>query len=69
MELDWRHWPAAKRLGIRTAINPDAHSPRQLDFVHYGTVIARKGWLEQKDVINCWSLAEVKRFFQRTRKA
>ena len=46
MELDWRHWPRAKALGIRTAINPDAHSQRQLDFVHNGVVIARKGWLD-----------------------
>ena len=52
----WRHWPRAKALGIRTAINPDAHSQRQLDFVHNGVVIARKGWLEAKDVLNTWSL-------------
>jgi DNA polymerase (family X) len=69
MEMDWRYWPGAKRLGIRTAINPDAHSPRELDFVHNGIVIARKGWLEKKDVVNTWTLTEVKRFFKQARKA
>ncbi len=68
MELDWRHWPRAKELGIRAAINPDAHSPRQLDFVRYGTVIARKGWLEGRDVVNTWTLSEVKRFFRQARR-
>ena len=69
MELDWRHWPRAKALGIRTAINPDAHSQRQLDFVHNGVVIARKGWLEAKDVLNTWSLSAVKQYFKQSRRA
>jgi DNA polymerase (family 10) len=69
MELDWRYWPRARALGVYAAINPDAHAPRQLDFVHYGTVIARKGWLEAGAVVNTWSLTEVKRFFQKARRA
>ena len=69
MELDWRHWPNAKARGIKTALNPDAHSPRQLDFVNYGVAIARKGWLEPADVVNSWSLTEVKKFFRQTRRA
>ena len=69
MELDWRHWPKAKGLGIRTALNPDAHSPRQLDFVRYGMAIARKGWLEAGDVVNAWPLTQVKKFFKQTRRA
>ena len=69
MELDWRYWPRARALGIRTAINPDAHSERQLDFVHNGVVIARKGWLESSAVVNTWPLADVKKFFQQARRA
>ena len=69
MELDWRHWPRAKEMGIQSAINPDAHSERQLDFVHNGVVIARKGWLEAADVVNTWPLDRVKRFFQEVRRA
>ncbi|MGQ0562621.1 MAG: helix-hairpin-helix domain-containing protein, partial [Gemmatimonadota bacterium] len=36
LDLDWRHWPRAKTLGVRCAINPDAHSARSLDVVAYG---------------------------------
>ena len=68
MELDWRDWPRARELGILTAINPDAHGQRQLDFVQYGVAVARKGWLERRQVINTWTLAEVKRFFRKVRR-
>ncbi|MGH7467104.1 MAG: helix-hairpin-helix domain-containing protein [Longimicrobiales bacterium] len=68
MEMDWRHWQRARALGIPTAINPDAHGERQLDFVANGIVIARKGWLERRDIVNCWSLSEVKRFFRQVRR-
>jgi DNA polymerase (family 10) len=63
LDLDWRHWPVGKRLGVKTAINPDAHSARALDVVEYGVCMARKGWLEPSDVVNTWKLDAVKRFF------
>jgi DNA polymerase (family 10) len=69
MELDWRYWPHARELGILTAINPDAHGQRQLDFVEFGVAIARKGWLEPEQIINTWTLTRVKRFFQKVRRA
>jgi DNA polymerase (family X) len=64
LDLDWRHWPVGKRLGVKTAINPDAHSVRALDVVEYGVCMARKGWLEPADVINTWKLDAVKRHFK-----
>ncbi len=68
MELDWRYWPQARSLGIATAINPDAHSPAQLDYVRYGVVIARKGWLDADAVVNCWPLERVQEFLRSTRR-
>jgi DNA polymerase (family 10) len=67
MELDWRYWRDAKSHGIRTAINPDAHSPAQLDFVHNGINVARKGWLETADIVNCWPLERVQTFLREAR--
>ena len=67
MEMDWRHWRAAHALGIRTAINPDAHSPAQLDYVHNGVAIARKAGLEKDDIVNCGTVAQVKRAFAAAR--
>ncbi len=65
LDLDWRHWPRAKSLGIRCAINPDAHSTAGLGAVVYGVSMARKGWLEPEDVINTWELERVLSHFGR----
>jgi DNA polymerase (family 10) len=62
MDLDWRYWKLARSLGVRTSINPDAHSPRGLDVVHYGVNMARKGWLTSLDVVNAWPLETVREF-------
>jgi len=51
-DLDWRHWPQAKSKGVKCVINPDAHRNEHAGFLRLGAGIARKGWLEKKDVIN-----------------
>jgi DNA polymerase (family 10) len=51
-DLDWRHWPYAKSKGVKCVINPDAHRNENAGFLRLGAGIARKGWLEQKDVAN-----------------
>lgn len=63
LDLDWRHWPAAKARGVRCAVNPDAHSVGALGAVVFGVAMARKGWLEAGDVINTWELERVKSHF------
>ena len=55
LDLDWRWCKFAKESGAKFAICPDAHSPEGLDNVFYGLGIARKGWLEKGDVLNCLS--------------
>lgn len=65
LDLAWTHWPRAKALGVRTAINPDAHSTRGLDNVAAGVDQARKGWLEAEDVVNTWELERVLALFSR----
>jgi DNA polymerase (family 10) len=52
MDLDWRYLHRARELGVTIAIGPDAHSVAQLDYVFGGVGMARKGWLEPKDVLN-----------------
>lgn len=68
LDLGWEHWQRGKQLGVRTAINPDAHSTRSLGVVEYGVCMARKGWLEKADVVNTWTLAAVKKFLQQRKK-
>lgn len=42
----------AKKLSVPIVISTDAHRSGQMDFMHYGVSIARRGWLEKGDVLN-----------------
>jgi DNA polymerase (family 10) len=55
-DLDWRLWPYAKSKGVKCVINPDAHRNEHAGFLRLGAGIARKGWLEQTDVVNTLTL-------------
>lgn len=44
----------AKEMGVKLAINTDAHTWGQFDFMVFGVATARRGWLEKEDVINAW---------------
>jgi len=59
-DLDWRHWPYAKSKGAKCVINPDAHRNEHAGFLRLGAGMARKGWLEQKDVVNTLTLKSLK---------
>ncbi|MGD0036374.1 MAG: DNA polymerase/3'-5' exonuclease PolX [Bacteroidota bacterium] len=59
LDLDWRFLKYAKEKGVPIFINPDAHNVDGLEDVQYGVGIARKGWLEPKDVVNTWSIQKV----------
>ncbi len=67
LDLDWRYGPYAKKQGVRVSINPDAHSVDGLRDVAYGVGIARKGWLEKKDVVNTMPLPEMEKFLKQRR--
>jgi DNA polymerase (family 10) len=65
LDMDWRLWKHAKELGVKCAINPDAHSVPDLQYLAVGIGIARKGWLTKSDVINCLPLKEVEKALKR----
>lgn len=52
LDMDWRLWPYAKSKGVKCVINCDAHRFEDAGFLRLGASVARKGWLEKKDVIN-----------------
>jgi DNA polymerase (family X) len=62
LDLDWRLCRYAKEKGMLFAINPDAHVTDGLLDVRYGVGVARKGWLEKKDVLNALTLREVEKY-------
>ncbi len=43
---------AARESGCKIMIDTDAHSADQLGFMHLGVAVARRAWLESKDVVN-----------------
>ncbi len=62
LDMDWRWWQRARDQGVLCAINPDAHATEQLQFLAYGARLAKKGWLEQGDVINSLPLTELQKW-------
>jgi DNA polymerase (family X) len=65
LDLDWRHCIYARKRGVKIAINPDAHRLKGLADIGQGIKIARKGWLEKGDCINCLNLEEMKAYLRR----
>jgi DNA polymerase (family 10) len=59
LDMDWRWWHRARDKGVLCSINPDAHKTEQLQFLHFGVRLARKGWLRRDDVINAFSLDKI----------
>lgn len=47
---------SAKNFGIKLVISTDAHTLSQLDYLRLGVAVARRGWLEKKDLLNCLPL-------------
>jgi DNA polymerase (family 10) len=64
LDLDWRLCKYAKEKGVMLAINPDAHTTEGLSDVFFGVGIARKGWLEKKDILNAQSEHSVLDYLQ-----
>ena len=69
LDLDWRWHQAALDLGCMMSINPDAHSIRELDHMHWGVEMARKGGVPADRVLNAMSLAQIQEHLRRHRRA
>ncbi|MBU4140305.1 MAG: DNA polymerase/3'-5' exonuclease PolX [Candidatus Omnitrophica bacterium] len=49
----------ARELGVKMAISTDAHMLEQLRLMYLGVTVARRGWLEKKDVVNTLPLEKL----------
>src|SRR2546422_2896208 len=58
LDLKDTHLRMAKERGVKIVISTDAHNTANLAFIRYGVTMARRGWLEKKDVINTRPAAE-----------
>lgn len=61
LDLDSANVYFARSQGAKFSINTDSHSINHLGFMKYGVAVARRGWLEAKDVLNTFSLKELQK--------
>jgi DNA polymerase (family 10) len=67
LDMDWRLWRRAAERGLMCSINPDAHSTSGLSYFDAGVNVARKGWLEQEQVLNTRDCEGVLQWFAQRR--
>ena len=64
LDLDWRWGKYARSNGVKTSINPDAHSIEGLADYHYGIGIAQKGGFQKEEILNTFTVSEVEEYFK-----
>lgn len=68
LDLNDLHLFRAREIGVKIAINTDAHSSDQLRFIRYGIDQARRGWLEKRHVLNTATRAQIEAWLKRRRR-
>jgi DNA polymerase (family X) len=64
LDLDDIHVRHAISLGVKVAVNSDAHHPQALDNLAFGLATARRGWATAADVLNTMSLNQLRAWRQ-----
>lgn len=52
LDLNDQHLRLAREYGVMLVISTDAHTTNQFDYMPYGISMARRGWVEKKNVLN-----------------
>ncbi|KKP31916.1 MAG: polymerase IV, family X protein [Candidatus Woesebacteria bacterium GW2011_GWC2_31_9] len=50
----------AVKYGVKMTLGTDSHDVSMLDNMTYGVSVARRGWCEIKNIVNCLSLEKFK---------
>lgn len=69
MDLTDKGCRLAKDAGVKVAISSDAHNASQLENLRYGVWVARRGWLEARDVLNTRAWEDVRKLRAKARSA
>ena len=56
----------AKSAGVKIVLSTDSHSDTELDFIRFGLLQARRGWLSAGDVLNTRSWTAVRKLLRST---
>lgn len=52
----------AVKKGVKMTINTDSHQISQMDNMDEGVSVARKGWAQKDDIINCWGYDKIQKW-------
>ncbi len=63
LDIDEEIARKAVQMGIKIAINSDAHDRKDLGLAKYGVLCARRAGLTRNDVINTWDINKVIQYF------
>ena len=55
----------AKKAQVKLALGTDAHLLEQLPIMDLGVSLARRGWLEEKDLLNCMNLKDLTKWLKK----
>ena len=67
LDLNDVHLRMARKLGVRIAINTDAHEARQFSHIRWGIATARRGWVSAAEVLNAQPLPVLRSWLKRAR--
>ncbi len=59
LDLNEFYLRKAKEIGIKVSIGTDTHYAKGLQMMRFGAGIARRAWLEKKDILNCLSFEKL----------
>ena len=68
LDLEDIYCRRAAELGIPLAINTDAHSPSDMDVMHFGVSNAVRGWVTKEDVLNAWDVKKMLKWLKSREK-
>jgi DNA polymerase (family 10) len=64
LDLKDIHVYRARELGVKLIMGTDAHSTAQLGFMRFGVGVARRGWCQNKDILNTRPLEDILAFLR-----
>lgn len=65
LDLPDTHCRQAAEAGVKFALGTDAHRVEELGFMKYALNVARRGWLQEKDLVNAMPIASLRRWARR----
>jgi len=69
LDLKETHLRLAAKMGLKVSISTDSHSTSHLANMVFGIHMARRGWMEKKNILNTMGLRELMAFLSARREA